>query len=92
MKMPIDSLLEHTPEVLEQVLGLFEHERENSLIDIEIAQNAIRDLELKIKSLENGIKRSEDFSRIIKTHLETRTEGQLRREYEKRLKSEDDRT
>lgn len=79
MQMPIDSLLDRQSEVLEGILVLFEHEREDARIQIELARNAIRELELKIQEYENRIKRSEDYSNIIRIHMDTRTEGLMRR-------------
>lgn len=88
MKMAIDSILDQSPEVLEHVLVLFEHEREDSLLNITLARNAIQRLEIEIQQMENGIRRSEDYSQIIKANLATRTDGFLRRQYKKPLNEE----
>lgn len=84
LKMPIDNLLDHKPEVLGAILPLFEHEREQSLIEIKALQNQIIALELEIESRHNAIQRSQDYTKIIQVHLATRTEGFLRREAAKR--------
>ena len=87
--MPIDNLLDHKPEVLEAILPLFEHERENSAIEIKALQLQIHQCELEIESRQNAIKRSQDYSNIIVAHLESRTEGWLRRADAKRKADED---
>ena len=87
--MPIDNLLELKPAVLEAILPLFEHEREDKLNQIKALRNQQAAIEIEIENCNNAIQRSQDHTNVILVHLASQTEGFLRRLNSKRADSDD---